>query len=503
MGWPAVEAACEGVENTEESPNAHNICLNTKYGNLSFQGGVWGAWRNFHDGRFFISAINPVKNYVKIYYRDENIHSRFRLNGVAFQNLSEAYVTWFDEGYEKGIDDPYEIVNNRYYSPYVLNIKNDISKAGVHVVFSGNDDEKSGWFPNNTEEVVAPSESLLGNSSQKLYIVYYIQNTRWPMEVDYSECMNSSEYEAGMECRLEISENMDQEFYYPFWPNDDGVDDENATESSEKSTNEDVKSDDEATEEKNEQGDTTEKLDEENDKNTEKNSGFYGETEGTEEDIVKKSEDDNKDPEEEARENSGGNNEAISEQGTRVVDTENQTNDDNETANSTEGSISGNSETVNSAESSTSDNSETVNVAENSASNDNETENTIENTVIDNKKADTENSSATVSQNAGSINNSSTGGVRYYLIDNPNAVVEFAEVARSSESLEAENTEADEEKAKIEDSDYVEVPMLGGECAGNDFSWWWIVILLVAGDAIVIWWFESSRAKKAKKLAKN
>ncbi len=195
-------------------------CANTFFFNQqSSRGGIWNAYREFKNSRFKITAVNPTEEYLRVIYRDENLSARFRLDEKWHEDLVELYIAWLEPDQPKWISARPVIINHRDYFWPAATLKRGETNPGLHAIFVGREEEKTpGWFTPN-QEIEIPTKDLAENTSQEIYNASYIDFSGYNNVLNYSACVNSADYESGMECRLLFGEERDM-IYAPFWPDE-------------------------------------------------------------------------------------------------------------------------------------------------------------------------------------------------------------------------------------------------------------------------------------------
>ena len=158
------------------------------------KGQKYSALENFLQGQFWVTAINPKEETVKILYFDQEM--MLRHTGIEEKlTLKSFYLAWFDEWHG-------QIYN--FYRPQF--VSGEIE--GLHTVYDSiaeglNTAHLPAW---REIELSVPGTDLLSNTSGKLDLAVFGTNGFNSMGyTDYSDCLNAPDYEEGMECKLMIS----------------------------------------------------------------------------------------------------------------------------------------------------------------------------------------------------------------------------------------------------------------------------------------------------------
>lgn len=170
------------------------------------EGGIARAYNSFYYHNFFITAINPSTESIRIFFRDQDPSER-EMYGIENPHpVTEAFIVWYDPTYQENPE-----------APFMDYLRAGKTIPGMHVVYdSAALGQEPGFFEANRElELVAKNHDLSQNNSS--YLEYFINNH--PMSsyerADYiSECINSPDYSPGKECRLFLDQDG-QKHYLP------------------------------------------------------------------------------------------------------------------------------------------------------------------------------------------------------------------------------------------------------------------------------------------------
>lgn len=166
----------------------------------------------FEDHRVLISRINPSKETVHILYHDYDPALR-RLGDVRQEPFYEFYLVWLDSY----VMDPRFSYSWAWYPPFVDQIRRGTLSEGTHLLIK-KDSSLDGldWITPNREMEF----STYGNELSADYtgVLHFAGVIDWwqPYEgFEYGECLESPDYQPGMECRYVFYEDYTTG-YIPF-----------------------------------------------------------------------------------------------------------------------------------------------------------------------------------------------------------------------------------------------------------------------------------------------
>lgn len=156
--------------------------------------------------RVAVTSVNPSNGTVKIAYFGESLEHR-TWTAKRF-NLTELYAFWIDA------DQSSQIPQATW-----TNIRNDVEVPGTHILISKNlANSSSGWFPEG-QEVTFTVGDISNIPRNELYVYANSEdgiNTYGP--TNFSSCINSPNYQEGMECRLVYSNDIKWFEFIPMIP---------------------------------------------------------------------------------------------------------------------------------------------------------------------------------------------------------------------------------------------------------------------------------------------
>lgn len=159
------------------------------YDKLYFTDKKYQLYDGYSRGSLFFDSFNPGQNTAKIIYRDKDDMSWWDNKRY---DLTELYLYWLDSSID--------IENATVLSEYIDAIKdNTYDPEKVHVLFAGNKPSDFGWL--KIEEVsTIPLNSEAGYSKTQKIRFHAVSNGNSYGFFDLPECLNSENYEDGMEC---------------------------------------------------------------------------------------------------------------------------------------------------------------------------------------------------------------------------------------------------------------------------------------------------------------
>lgn len=193
--------------------------------NLMERGEQYLVYDMFDFQQMFMTAVNPAKNTIKFFYRDED--RMMRMFGIDEKFPLEEYIVfWTDNEIENLY--PGELLKGfKYYTEPMLNGE---SVDGLHPIFFGNVTlNGENWFePNKELEFTTISDDTKENANGFFYRIGKSNGT-FIGRIYYSDCVNSEEYKEGMECRLMFGGTPEtlKMTYFPFLEEEDEEDEDN------------------------------------------------------------------------------------------------------------------------------------------------------------------------------------------------------------------------------------------------------------------------------------
>lgn len=153
------------------------------------RGSNYSAADNVNNLRFLITAINPVKNTLRMLFVNDDMEASYHAGELVQDDIDELYIAWFDPG-QYGHD---------FYNEYQANT----ISPHTHLVFAA--EQLAGSFP-PSEEVTFEVNSIRENSSNS-FNYFFITTTanKYSSPISYNNCITHPTYREGMECRLFFS----------------------------------------------------------------------------------------------------------------------------------------------------------------------------------------------------------------------------------------------------------------------------------------------------------
>lgn len=166
----------------------------------------------FEDYRVIISRINPSKGTVHVLYHDYDPALR-RLGDVRKEPFYQFYLVWLDSY----IPDPRFSYNWAWYPPFVDQIRRGTLSEGTHLLLSKDSaiDGEDWIIPNQEMEFTTYNNELTADYTGILHFAGVIDWWQPYEAFEYGECLESPDYQPGMECRYVFYEDYTTG-YVPF-----------------------------------------------------------------------------------------------------------------------------------------------------------------------------------------------------------------------------------------------------------------------------------------------
>lgn len=169
----------------------------------------------FHHQQILLTSINPSTNELSIYqgFRDEMEMMFFEDNSP--DHFTAIYLAWLEPGIVEPLEE-YSWLENPGYPYFVRDFKNGLASPGTHFVL--NDGEAisgENWFmPGTVKDFTAINRDLSLNVSGRIQFTTYSGRNDIIGTFDYSDCLESPDYQEGMECKIMFDE-FGGYFYMP------------------------------------------------------------------------------------------------------------------------------------------------------------------------------------------------------------------------------------------------------------------------------------------------
>ncbi len=158
-----------------------------------------------------LTAVNPSKKTFRIYFNGTELE--YKRMGFAPENylhdLSELYIAQFDNGYPIGA--------------YWDDIKNGVDNSHRYTIYDSNTMKgEENWVPSD-QEVELPMKEFSLNPETSRHLRIYYKTTigvSYELYYDLSSCIDSSDYQDGMECQIRYSNTGNTVFFVPTEPID-------------------------------------------------------------------------------------------------------------------------------------------------------------------------------------------------------------------------------------------------------------------------------------------
>ena len=181
-------------------------------------GGIYRALDPYENIHFMLTSVNPSANTVRFLYHDEDKMLSRMLGETVRHDIASIYAVWVDESLGSITTTSSNWLAYGQRAPYHLGTVEEV-EAATHLVFDESETELgAGWFTPNTErEYHIEGSNLVDNSNGQIYFSLNATEGGGHSHgtLDYSSCIKSSEYIAGMECKTMFSEDGSRA-YLPF-----------------------------------------------------------------------------------------------------------------------------------------------------------------------------------------------------------------------------------------------------------------------------------------------
>ena len=170
--------------------------------NMIEKGPKYSALNNLLEGQIWITSINPTTETIKVLFFDDDMMLR-RMGIEEKMNLESLFIGWSEN--------PHLQLYN-YDESHLLN-----ESEGHHVIYYETSDTNGyNWIPAWEEvELSAAGSQLINNKSGRINYSAFADIFNAQGSFDYSNCLNASDYEEGMECQMMISDDQWVSYFPP------------------------------------------------------------------------------------------------------------------------------------------------------------------------------------------------------------------------------------------------------------------------------------------------
>lgn len=167
------------------------------------RGGKYNALNNLLESQFWITSINPETETIKVLFFDDDMMLR-RMGIEEKLELENLYIGWTEpwlgHGYYHGFDRPF-----------------DNTMPGVHLIYNSEIEDVGSIIPWQENEFPMIDPDISGNTTGVLYVTIYAKNNLFNAQgsVNYANCLNSPDYQAGMECKMYVSGDQWVSYFPP------------------------------------------------------------------------------------------------------------------------------------------------------------------------------------------------------------------------------------------------------------------------------------------------
>lgn len=151
---------------------------------------IYHAFNNFQSYPFYISAINPGKGTIRVFYSGEDAYSKYMDPDFSLGTLADLYIVQFDRNTS---------------SDFIGDLDNSISNPHTHtLVYEKQNVNGEGWFPSGVE-VEFRTPELVASLQREEALQFFYTTSSGASYIDpynFASCVESLDYRDGMECRL-------------------------------------------------------------------------------------------------------------------------------------------------------------------------------------------------------------------------------------------------------------------------------------------------------------
>ena len=194
--WTLAEAKSlyEEMESLKDATCGNDLdCRRNLTFELVEQSPKYAVAESYSMTTFIVSAVNPTKGTLKAYYRDLDFMAMEMEGEEIHRPLTELYILWLDSNYD------------HFGVSYVDAARGGFLVPGMHMMYEATyQPDGEDWFPVEKEvEIFLPDTATFptdGITTLHFFVGFA------PQAIiggdDYSTCVNSPDYEPGMECRM-------------------------------------------------------------------------------------------------------------------------------------------------------------------------------------------------------------------------------------------------------------------------------------------------------------
>ena len=208
--WWSVEELLEfypAVEAEKDAECGSNQDCRMEFGfNMIERGKKYSALSNLLESQFWITSINPETETIKVLVFDDDMMLR-RMGIEEKLELENLYIGWTEDWLGHG-----------YYHNFDALFDN--SMPGVHQLFNSEIEDVASIIPWQENEFPMLDSDISSNTTGVLYFTIYAKYNMFNAQgsTSYANCLNSPDYQAGMECKLYISGDQWASYFPPREP---------------------------------------------------------------------------------------------------------------------------------------------------------------------------------------------------------------------------------------------------------------------------------------------
>lgn len=180
--------------------------MNFEFDNNLEDSDKYRALSSLLNSQFRVTSINPETETIKVLFFDDDMMLR-RMGIEKKLELENLYIGWTEDwlghGYYHNFDAPF-----------------DDFMPGVHQLFNSEIEDVASITPWQETELPMLDSNISDNTTGVLYFTIYAKDNMFNAQggVNYANCLNSPDYQEGMECKMYISGDQGASYFPPREP---------------------------------------------------------------------------------------------------------------------------------------------------------------------------------------------------------------------------------------------------------------------------------------------
>lgn len=170
-------------------------CRRDLFEKIIYRGGKYDALIGYEIWPLVISAVNPSKGTISVYFRDEYLENKLE-NHFEKDHIINLFIARYDKG--QPIYNFYKDIQNGENLPEWLHLA--VSETELN--------NGENWLAPNQEVVFQMVDPIFNENIQNKFWFYFETTTAsWYDPINIENCVSSPDYREGMECRIVYREN--------------------------------------------------------------------------------------------------------------------------------------------------------------------------------------------------------------------------------------------------------------------------------------------------------